>query len=76
MAHHNFVLEYDSAEKNWSWNIETEHAVFGGKAIYVPEVNEWVKPSESKVLTDVDNILADDIGSAIEYLNERKTTWA
>lgn len=76
MAQFNYVIEYDSVEKNWSWNIETERAVFNGKAIYVPEVGSWVKPSESKLLTDMDNILADDIGSAIEHLNGRTKTWA
>lgn len=76
MATHNFVLEYDSAEKNWAWNTATEHAVFQGKAIYVPEVNEWVAPSHSKVLVDMDNILADEIGSAIEHLNGRTELWA
>lgn len=76
MAQYNFVVEYDSAEENWSWNINTEHAVFNGKAIYIPETDEWVKPSESKVLTDMDNLLADEIGSAIEHLNGRVELWA
>lgn len=76
MARHNFVLEYDSTDKNWSWDISTEHAVFQGKPIYVPELDEWAKPSDSRLLTDMDNILADEIGSAIEHLNGRTELWA
>ena len=75
MAQHNFVMEYDSVAKNWSWNVQTEHAVFVGKTIYIPETNEWVKPSETALLVDMDNVLADEIGSAVDYLNRRIEQW-
>ena len=71
MAQHNFIIEYDVMDKEWSWNTETEQAVFGGKTIYVPEIHEWVSPSATQLLTNKDNELADEIGSALEYLNRK-----
>lgn len=71
MAQHNFIIEYDTVTSEWSWNIDTEQAVMGGKTIYVPEVDMWYKPTHNKLLTDIDNTLADQVGSAMNYLNTK-----
>lgn len=71
MAQHNFIVEYDTTINEWAWNTETEQAVMGGKTIYVPEVDEWVRPSHNNLLTNIDNELAESVGSAINYLNRK-----
>ena len=72
MAQHNFIVEYDTATHEWAWNTETEQAVFGGKTIYIPEVSEWVRPTQTPAITNTDNELADLVGSAINYLNTKE----
>lgn len=71
MAQHNFIIEYDTVSSKWSWNTDTEQALMGGRTIYVPEVDEWVRPIHNTLLTTIDNELSEQVGSAINYLNTK-----
>jgi hypothetical protein len=69
-AQHHFIIQYDNeANTKWSWSVETEQAKFDGKAIYLPEKNEWVGSSYTTDINELDNELSDMLGSAIHTLN-------
>jgi hypothetical protein len=71
MSQHHFVIEYDSKTSDWSWDIETEMAVFPNGAVY--DEGEWVRPSHTPEITLIDNDISDTVGSIIHRLGKEGT---
>jgi hypothetical protein len=69
-SQHHFIVQYDrEANPKWSWSVETEVAKFDGKAIYLPEQDEWVGSLYTDEINELDNEVSDMLGSAINTLN-------
>jgi hypothetical protein len=70
MSQHHFLIKYDTSNKEWSWDIETEMTLLPD-SIYLPEEDKWVKPNYNKRIETMDNDLCERVGYGLHYLNKK-----
>lgn len=70
-SQHHFLIRYDTSNREWAWDIETEMSVLP-ESIYLPDDDKWVKPTYSKRIETMDNDLCERVGFGLHYLNEKR----
>jgi hypothetical protein len=69
MSQHHFVVMYDTETKQWDWFQELEEGAFPSGGVYSTELQEWLKPSASEHLMDMDTKASEQLGLGIRFLN-------
>lgn len=72
MSEHHFVVKFDTDTRTWSWDTETESAVFNDGTIYLD--GDWVHSGDVMEkypnVYDLDEVCSTVLSSALELMNQ------
>ena len=69
MSEHHFIVKFDSVNKKWSWDVDTEVSAFPEGTIYLN--NKWERSGDitETDIYNLDELASDVLGGAIQLMN-------